>query len=172
MLEESAGNVTSHTSTATPAVSYKFASERLATCWDDAQELTVLHHAEVSVIEVERFAPDRERYFQLDNGGIMRTFTARIDGRLVGYAIFLVVPHLHYGAMSWAAQDVLFVHPQHRGRMSVDFIRWMDRELELEGVECIHRHVTEKRDYSGLLESEGYVKIETGYMKRPRLCAS
>lgn len=153
-------------------VRHQFAIEPLYTCWEDAKELTVLHHAEVSMIEPERFAPDHERYLKLEIAGFMRVFTARIDGKLVGYAIFLVVPHLHYGGMVWAAQDVLFVHPDHRGRLSVEFVRWMDEKLAAEGVECIHRHVTEKLDYSGLLRSEGYEKIETGYVKRPKLCAS
>src|SRR5690349_2940560 len=41
-------------------------------------------------------APNWSAYKHLEDAGVLRIFTAREDGALVGYAVFLVQKHLHY----------------------------------------------------------------------------
>ena len=138
-----------------------FAEAKVADVWDEALELIQANHEETGAGDGEEFKPDRARYEQFWEINLIRAFTARWEGGLVGYALFFVTPHLHYPKLLTAQQDVLYVVPKFRGRGALRFIRWMDDELRNEGVKMIIRAVSMKLDYSRLLVGRlGYRPLE------------
>lgn len=139
--------------------------ESLASTWHEGLDLIRANHAETGLPD-ERFDPDDARYFNLEAMNLMKLFTARYGDELVGYAVFLVAPHLHYKGVFWAMQDVLYVKPDHRGVGAVRFMEWQDEELAREGVERILRDVAERHDYHRTLERLGYEKVQTGYLRK------
>lgn len=141
-----------------------FAEESITKIWLEVRELTKAHQAEVGFLGEEHFEPDLERYKVAEL--CSKTYTARVDGKIVGYANFFVHPHHHYPKTSWAVQDVLFMEKSFRGITAVKFIEWSDCELRAIGVNVVYRHVTAKCDYSRVLESFGYQLIEAGYARR------
>lgn len=143
-----------------------FAREQLRDTWDEGASLIKLNNAETGALATEEFAPDAEKYFQLEDLGMVRLYTARICDKLIGYAIFLIQHHLHYPKTRWAIQDVLFISPEYRGLGAVRFILWTDDMLRSDGVHIVFRHVSHKRDYSRTLERLGYGAVETGFMRR------
>lgn len=143
-----------------------FQEEPLAEIWDDAQALAKVHHAEVGALPEKDFAPERERYLRVAESGSLKVYTARAEGRLVGYAIFFLTEHLHYQGVKWALQDVLFLHPEFRGIGGARFMLWTDFALKHAGADVIHRHVSEKHDYSRSLERMGYTLVDRGYIRR------
>lgn len=145
----------------------RFAQERLADIWDEALALAKLNHLETGALSHEDFQPNQTRYLALEKDRLLWTFTARTeDNRLVGYALFLVVPHLHYPSMTWAMQDVLYVHPEFRGVGAVRFMMRQDSALQAAGVHVVYRHVAARHDYSRTLTGIGYVPVETSFLKR------
>lgn len=143
-----------------------FALETLAEAWNDAETLLFANHAESGMLPQAEFAPDKERYFEIEKTGMFRVFTARDAGRLVGYSVVFVSTHLHYRNTKFASPDVLFVHPDYRGSAAVRFILWSDQQLRAEGVQYIYRHISHKRDYSRTLQRMGYELVELGYGRK------
>lgn len=144
----------------------QFQRERIVDAWSEMTPLIRANHAETGVLDEREFAPDFDRYQHLEASGIARLFTIRDGMKLVGYAVFLVVPHLHYPDLQWALQDVLFVLPEHRGPRAIRFIRWTDEELKADGAHIVYRHVSKGRDYSRTLERLGYTAAETSFIRR------
>lgn len=142
-----------------------FAQESFAQVWDEAEALLFANHAETGMLDHAEFEPDKERYLQIEATGMFRVFTARDQGRLVGYSLFFVSTHLHYRTKKFASPDTLFVHPDYRGLPAVRFIRWADDRLKAEGVHYVYRHVSRKKDYSRTLERLGYEPVEVGYRR-------
>jgi len=151
-----------------------FQRERIADAWDEALPLMLANHDETGALPGCDFAPDREKFEKIDELGMIRAFTARINGVLVGYAVFIVSPHLHYRDLVWGVQDVVFVLPAHRGRAAIRFLRWQDEELAGEGVDLVYRHVEIKHDYSRTLLRMDYHAEEQRFVRdlRPTRRAS
>lgn len=144
-----------------------FQRERIWDAWQELLPLLAKNHAETGALQSGEFQPDGERFMAMDQAEVARLYTARNqDGELVGYAVFFVIKHMHYGSTQWALQDVLYFLPEYRGISSVRFLKWTDQELRSLGVDVICRHVSEKRDYSRTLKRLGYQPVETAYMRR------
>lgn len=75
--------------------------------------------------------PMWEKYAQLEASApnALQIFTAREDGKLVGYAVFMVQPHLHYRALFPAINDLLYTRPEERGTTGLRLIRFCEQEL-------------------------------------------
>jgi GNAT superfamily N-acetyltransferase len=148
-------------------VRVEFAEETAEGVWDESIELVSANHEETGVVDGATFAPDRDKYIALNELGTFRVFTARLRGRLVGYSVFMVHESLIYPGETWAVQDVIYVHPEHRGRTAVRFIRTVDKSLHEDlGVKAILRHVSRKLDFGRTLERLGYHEQEVSYLRR------
>jgi GNAT superfamily N-acetyltransferase len=100
---------------------------------------------------------------------MLRIYTARLhDGKLIGYAVFLVNTNAHYAGSLQAVQDVLYIDPEHRrGHAALRLLHFSEAELRDEGVQCVYHHVKLNHPALGvLLERMGYAKIETIYGRR------
>jgi hypothetical protein len=112
-------------------------------------------------------SPDFSYYLNIQAAGALRLYSARIDGRLVGYSAFIVHLHRHSKQSLQADEDLIFISKQYReGIGGYSFIKWIDDELLKEGVKNIYRHVSLSRDFSKLLYRLGYEPIETIYARK------
>lgn len=143
-----------------------FQIEHIYEAWDEAIDLMDANHKETGSFDQTKFNPSRENYEKIEDVGMLKLFTARDGETLVGYAIFLVSPHLHYSSMLFAQQDVMFMDKAHRGIGAYRFMNWIDEVLAEMGVEVVIRSVHVRNDYSRALMKIGYEKIETGFMRR------
>lgn len=149
-----------------------FADERIRDAWREAEPLMRAHHEESGLGEPWEFCPDEDRYRKLDDAGLIRVFTARAGGRLVGYSIFLIDRHLHYGRQVWGMQDVLYMDREHRGVAAVRFMEWTEERLRAMGVQVIGRHVTTRMEYGRTLKRMGYEPREVLWTKQVEVEAS
>ena len=134
------------------------------------QELIPLlqeHYDEIAQFKDIPLKPDFLRYDAIEKAGALRVYTARDDGRLVGYAIFIVGPHLHYKTSLQAVQDVLFLTEKlRRGLSGLKFIKWCDKMLASDGVQVVCQHVKKARDFGKVLLRLGYRHADTLYVRR------
>jgi GNAT superfamily N-acetyltransferase len=115
------------------------------------------HWREIAHYQDVPLEPDVERYNAMDEAGLLRCFTVRDGGRLVGYSIFFVTPNIHYKSLTLANNDVLFLHPDYRrGRVGWNFIDFLRDRLVGEGLRCIYYHVKAAHPALGrLLKGQG-----------------
>lgn len=146
-------------------ISYQ--QEFLATFRAEAEPLLVRHWQEIALHrDLIPLAPDWPAYEALEAAGVLRIFTARDDGRLVGYFACFVRPHLHYCGHLFAVNDVLFLAPEHRrGWAGARLIRFAERCLREDGVTVLAINTKRHRPFDVLLKRLGFGAAETVYQK-------
>lgn len=134
---------------------------------DEMLPLLAAHYDEIALYQDIPLSPAKEIYRIADRDGLLRIYTARYEGTLVGYEVFFIYNHPHYSTALEAVQDVLFLAPDMRhGLIGYRFIKWCDEQLEQEKVQVIFRYVSNKHDYSSLLKRLGFVQHDVVYSRR------
>jgi len=144
----------------------RFQLENFSEVIDEALPLLHLHWKEISANLDIPVDVDVERYKQVSAQGKLRLFTARSEeNKLIGYAVFFIDYNLHYKKSLQALQDVIFIHPKHRGIGGV-FINWCDTQLMKENVQVSYHHVKAAHNFGPLLERMDYKLVDLIYMRR------
>ena len=136
--------------------------------WPEIMPLLIEHKEEISAYADVPLDPDMEAYNEIEHKGCLRCYTARLNGVLVGYAVFFLRHNLHYQSSYQAVQDVLFVRKEHRhGRVGFGLIRFSERELHAESVQVVYQHVKTKTPQTiELFAKLGYDPIDLIMGKR------
>jgi len=142
-----------------------FQKEPLFPFVDEALALFKEHYEEIAertdVIELD---PDLDRYKTLENAKILEVHTARDDGKLVGYSLWMVVNHLHYKKSVTASSDILYIHPDYRkGLLGYRFLKWTTEEIKKRSPQRILFHMKPFLDYGHLVERLGGHYFEKTY---------
>lgn len=148
-----------------------FARERCADVRGDLDALLTAHYDEVSHHPDIPPGVDYDKYEQAERVGVLRIYTMRVAGKLVGYEIFTIAFSLHYKSSLQARMDTLFVHSDYRqGLEGYKFLRWVDSQIEAEGVQICYQHdkiLPDGRLALGpLFKRMGYDEIYRVYWKR------
>ena len=142
-----------------------FQREELKDCINEARPLLLEHWKEIAHYPDIQLEPDEERYFASEAAGVLRVYTARDDGAIVGYAVFFVNTNAHYKSSLQAMQDIIFIDPKHRGSGG-RFILWCDEQLKAEGVQVVFQHLKSRHNFGKMLERFGYELMDLIYAKR------
>ncbi len=131
----------------------EYAVEDPATFVEELKEVIPLHYDELCVTKDFPLMPDYEGYGRLYVAGLLRCITARDENGLVGYAIFIVQPHLHYKSCKTAFEDIYFLIKEHRlGRTGIRLFQFAEEALRADGVNRIIMHTKIHMDNSKLYE--------------------
>lgn len=147
-------------------MSVKYVVEDPETFIEELKEIIPAHYDELCVTKDFPLAPDYEAYGKLHMAGMLRCITARDDEGLVGYAIFIVQPHLHYKSCKTAFEDIYFLKKSHRlGRTGIRLFQFAEEALRADGVNRIIMHTKVHLDNSRLFEYLGYKHTDKLYTK-------
>lgn len=131
---------------------------------DEIGNLAAAHCDEVFPIHFD-LDIQKDGYVEAAKSGIIRAFTLRRHGRLVGYSIFLVGKHPHFGIKT-ATQDAIYILPEYRrGQVGRFFIQSCDISMKEEGIKLVFQHTLIKKDLSKLFKSLGYSEVQKTFMK-------
>lgn len=108
--------------------------------------------------------PDWQCYNLLDSSGLLHILCLRHGFELVGYYISLITRHPHY-EFTTAENDIIFIHPLHRGTIALKFFNYIDKYLLSHKVNFANIGVKPMRDFSPILKRMGYKLLETRYYK-------
>jgi GNAT superfamily N-acetyltransferase len=143
-----------------------YAVENPSTFIEELREVIPLHYDELCVTKDFPLMPDYEVYGRLDTAGLLRCITARDESGLIGYAIFIVQPHLHYRTCKTAFEDIYFLRKEHRlGRTGIRLFQFAEEALRADGVNRIIMHTKVHIDNSRLFEYLGYKHTDKLYTK-------
>lgn len=105
-------------------------------------------------------------YFDMQLTGMLVIFTLRKEGKLIGYCSFVIANHIHHSGVLLASQDSIYILPIYRRNGTfIEFIDFIEKNLEDEGVDHIVMSVKPDKDYSAHLIKHGYWAEETAYLK-------
>lgn len=110
-----------------------------------------------------------EQYLELTRRGNLLTIEARLDGRLVGYVIFIVTYAPHHQTSLQAVQDIFYVEEgSRRSLLGAGLALMVEAEeaLKERGVHMIYQNVSKHYDFSPFLKRLGYEVSQITYQKR------
>ena len=141
--------------------------ERYATLWRELLPLARDHYAEVTATPDLALDLATDLYEKLDAAGYLRMYTARIDGRLIGYCSMAVSKHPHTG-QPVAREDGIYVVPEYRGGTGAGdmLVEVSDGLLRQEGIVSVQRTTKVAHNHGPWLQRKGYEMIEITYLKR------
>lgn len=144
------------------------ARETFDDAYIDAEPLLAKHWREIAHFQDIPLEPDVTRYQQAEIYDLLRIYTARIGGKLVGYAVFFIGPNAHYKSSKQAVQDVVYVDPAHRNStIGLRLLKHCEGALRAEGVQAVYHHVKASHPALGtILGRMGYVPVDVIYTKR------
>lgn len=131
----------------------------------EALPLVESHYKEIAHYQDIPLEPDIDLYIKMEDAGIIKVFTARIEGELIGYAVFIIKQNPHYKNSLQAIQDVIYIDPKSRG-FGFRFITWIDIQLASMGVQVAYQHVKAAYNFGPMLERIGYKLIDHVYGRR------
>ena len=103
--------------------------------------------------------PDYDRYLFLEAKNQLKVYTLRTDEHvLIGYAVFIITPMLHYKSTICAANDLLYIDKKYRqGMTGVKFIKYCESKIKECGVDKITWHIKESNNFVPILKRMGYI---------------
>ena len=116
--------------------------------------------------DIRPLDPDYQMYLAMNDMQIIRVFTVRSDGKLIGYSIWIVHNHLHYKTWLYAVSDIYWLDYEYRKTgISFEFFFKIEDWLKSLGVKSIT--VQDKLQYShnNFFTRVGYTPIEKNYEK-------
>lgn len=150
-----------------------FACEPIMKAWPEARELMLLNNEETGFFPKEDFAPQVEKYQIMEAIGQLSCLTARHNGVLIGYSVFIVSDHILYPSKKVATQEYLYVDKKHRGISAFRFLQFTEEYVKFQGCHYVCRMVSKlpsAPDYSRTLERMGYRPLEASYIKSLGVC--
>jgi GNAT superfamily N-acetyltransferase len=132
----------------------------------EMEVLFPLHYDELCVTKDFPLTPDYAAYKRLADAGMLRCITVRADEEMIGYAIFIVQPHLHYMTCKTAFEDIYYIRPDYRkGRVGIRLFKYAEDVLKGIGVNRVIMHTKVHMDNSKLFEYLGYKLTDKIYTK-------
>ena len=147
----------------------KIAVETLVDVKEECGDLIAAHWVEIAVWPDIPLDTDWSGYENLEKAGMLVIYTVRNEtNQLVGYAVFFMRKHLHYKGHSWAANDIIWVHPDYRdGKIGANLVQFWEQDLQARGIHVVHVNVKVAHPALGLvLRREKYKTVESGLEKR------
>ena len=133
--------------------------ESIQSVIDEGLELINQHWDEVAFCKDKvPVDPNWEGFKEIERKESLFVMTARDEGRLIGYAVFVLHSLMHYKTCWAASNDAIFVDKDYRSKSSVGLrlIKTCEKELKNRGIHRIFWHVKPTNDWTPVLKRMGY----------------
>ncbi len=111
-------------------------------------------------------APNVANYKALEDAGLLLSLVAYEGERTIGYSINYLGPHAHYGGLTYAHNDVLFVAKEHRGsRLGLRLIAETERVARERGARMVMWHAKPGTALEQMMPRLGYRVQDTIFSK-------
>lgn len=144
-----------------------YQQEFLVTCELECQTLIELHWEEIATNKNKiKLNPDWSAYHTLEDKGALKIFTARDNGKLVGYFVVLLGVNMHYKDHVFAENDVIYLHQDYRkGFTGVRLIKFAEKCLKEDGVSIVKINTKVHQPFDPLMDYLDYSLVERVYTK-------
>jgi GNAT superfamily N-acetyltransferase len=142
-----------------------YQQEFLCHCENEVRPLAELEWEE-SGHPTEALVIDWDSYFGLEEAGLLKFFTARKEGILVGYFVVLVSQPFTTKGQLVASYDAVYVHKDYRKSMVARrLFSFVESCIKEDGIYRVVASSSKKNPIGAFLNRLGYNEIETKYEK-------
>jgi len=144
-----------------------YQEEKLSKIEEELRPMLVEHYHEIAMYKDKiSLVPDWDRYYTLEDSGILKVATVRDSGILVGYYIIMVVPNLHYSEDLYAVNDIVLIKPEYRNaKIGVGLFSFVENWMRDLGVSVMTMHMKTSQPFDKLCEGMGWDYTERLYTK-------
>lgn len=141
--------------------------ERLPACINDLDKLLLDYFERTNAQEGQpKLDMNWAQLMGLDDRGHLCIFTARDNGRLRGFGMYVMMKHLHHATTKWAMCDILAVDPDVRGTgVATQIVEHAAKKLKHMNVDYMVHGYRTIYDVKPLFPKLGFTLIEHSYMK-------
>lgn len=135
---------------------------------EDLKEILPQHYEEVALYRDKiDLNPDydfyEDGYYEANS---IHFFTARDNGKLVGYVVTMIYPNPHYKDHIYAVNDLLYVLPEYRHtEVAVQMLKQFEQEMKDLGVSVMTMHMKTYKTFEALMDSLEFDKSEYLFTK-------
>ena len=140
-----------------------YTQEFLCMCQHEVEPLAQLEWLE-SGHPTEELDIDWDTYNTLEEQGLLKFFTAREEGKLVGYAVVLSFSPLTMRGRRYSIVDAIYVDKSYRG-IGKKLFGFVESCLKEDGVERLIASSSSINPIGSFLSRMNYVETETKYEK-------
>lgn len=132
------------------------------TCYREMTPLWQLHWEEIAIHrDIIPLDPDLPEYSRLQACGQLSVIVTRELGRVIGYYLSIIRPHLHYRTTLHAFTDVYYVLPHKRkGKCGIQMIEAAMAEWKRRGVKKAFTATKLALDMTPVFEHLGWERTE------------
>lgn len=144
-----------------------YQSELMREIRAELEPILPLHWAEIACDkDIIKLNFDWDRYFLMEDNGMLSLLTCRVDGKLVGYHITFVMSHFHYKDTLHGFVDIYYLLSEYRkGRIGINLFREAEKALVKRGVVKVYTATKSHMDMSAIFERLGWRLNEYQYAK-------
>ena len=145
----------------------KYQQEFLSQVQSDAEYLIKLHWSEIALNQDKiKLNPDWDAYYDLENQGKLKIFTARDEGNLVGYFVVILGNNIHYKDHLFASNDIIYLRKDYRkGFAGIRLIKFAEECLKSDGVSVLLINTKSHKPFDKVLERLKFKPIERVFSK-------
>lgn len=136
---------------------------------DEMKPLLPLHWEELALDKDKvPLAPMYDLYLKRESLGEVMYVTLRDNGKLIGYFVGFIAPGLHYQTCLTLTMDIIFVHPDFRGkRGGYILLKKVEEEAKRRGIKrwFMGFKTDHAEQMERLLQVMGMRKVEVYYSK-------
>ncbi len=145
-----------------------FQVEAWSAALPELRELFPLLWDEVA-LDKERFVSkcDEPLYANMEKLNMLHVVTARKDGKIIGYHVSFITPHMHYeGAGLFAFTDMYWTRPEcRRGGLGAKLLCFLEQSWRERGIVKAYLSHKVAHDRSELFEALGWKPSDRVYCK-------
>jgi GNAT superfamily N-acetyltransferase len=141
--------------------------ERYNEVIEDIKPLLEEHYKEIALYQDHiELNPNYAMYEAMDQIESLHIYTARDDGKLIGYVVSFLQNHPHYMDHNYVINDILYVAPEHRhSEVAVELLEGLEKIMVEEGASVMTFHMKAYKTFETLMDFLGYDKAEFLYSK-------
>ena len=141
--------------------------ERLNECMSEVEPLLLDYFARTEAQQGQpKLDMDWLAFYKIEAEGKLVILTARKGDELIGFAIYVLFPHLHHSRSLWAMCDILAVNPDHRNQgVATEIVKHAEKRFRVMGVDQLVHGFRTIYDTTPLFEKLGFECIERWYRK-------
>ncbi len=148
----------------------EYTVERVRNALPEMRPMLVRHYSEAGAapnkIELD---PAYDKYLNLDDMGAVHLVVVRdleANGKMVGYCLSFLVPHMHHRAVLMSFSDLIYIDPSHRSLgVATGMFSFAEDSLRELGVKKINMTAKSTHDFGPMLKRLGYKELEKTYDK-------
>ncbi len=145
-----------------------FAVEQWSQFKEEARDIFQIHWEEIALHKDSiKLEIDFDAFDGMDAQGMLHVVVARDAGKIVGYWLGIIKPHLHYVNSLTAYTDVFYVRQESRRDVFLfqKMLVFVEKTLKSRGVQKLFIASKSHKDLSKIFDRMGMTRTETVYTK-------